>query len=86
MIAQTHTALVLDRLRTEQQMALNGDMPILANSFRLAIEEIERLQKALLKVRSYNSDILAERMNYRPLDHIQVIDDAFSSQKRGIDR
>lgn len=41
---QRHTALVLNRLRTEAQMARNsGDKPILTRSFELAIAEIERL-------------------------------------------
>lgn len=36
---------ILDRLRTEAQLAKNGGTPILARSFDLAIGEIERLQK-----------------------------------------
>jgi hypothetical protein len=35
-----------------------------------------RMRTALLKVRSYNLDIEAGRINYRPRDHIQVIDEA----------
>jgi hypothetical protein len=34
------------------------------------------LEVALEKVRSYNVDIAAGRINYRPHDHIQVIDEA----------
>lgn len=37
------------------------------------------LVKALEKVRSYNVDIAAERINYRPHDHIQVIDEALAA-------
>lgn len=36
---------ILDRLRTEKQLAENGGHPILANSFDLAIEEICRLRR-----------------------------------------
>jgi hypothetical protein len=36
----THTAAVLDRLRNEQQLAVNDDKLVLAKSFGLAIEEI----------------------------------------------
>jgi hypothetical protein len=39
----------------------------------------EALREALLKVRSYNVDIAAGRINYRPKDHIQVIDAALSA-------
>ena len=39
-----------------------------------AAARIEELEAALLKVRSYNEDIHRGRINYRPLDHIQVID------------
>lgn len=46
--------------------------------------EIALLQAARRKVRSYNSDILAERINYRPLDHILVIDDALTAGDRAI--
>jgi hypothetical protein len=37
---------------------------------------IVALEVALEKVRSYNVDIAAGRINYRPHDHIQVIDEA----------
>jgi hypothetical protein len=37
---------------------------------------IERLEAALRKVREYNEDIAAGRINYRPEDHIEVIDSA----------
>jgi hypothetical protein len=44
----SHTEAVLDRLRTEEQFAINaGDKPILARSFRFAIDEIERMNSAL---------------------------------------
>lgn len=36
---------LLDRLRTEAQLARNGNHPVLANSFDLAIAEIDRLNK-----------------------------------------
>lgn len=38
---------ILERLSTEATLAKNGDHPILARSFELAIQEIERLHKAL---------------------------------------
>jgi hypothetical protein len=41
------TAIILERLRTEAQWAKNGEHPILARSFDLAIAEIERLTAAL---------------------------------------
>lgn len=37
---------ILDRLKTEAQLAKNGNLPILERSFDLAIAEIERLQEA----------------------------------------
>ena len=37
---------------------------------------IQELTAGLEKVRSYNVDIAAGRINYRPHDHIQVIDEA----------
>jgi hypothetical protein len=39
------------------------------------------LVKALEKVRGYNVDIAAERINYRPHDHIQIIDEALATIK-----
>jgi hypothetical protein len=33
-------------------------------------------EAALLKLRSYNQDIATGRINYRPEDHIAVIDEA----------
>lgn len=41
------TAAILDRLRTERKIAENGNNPILARSFALAIGEIERLAGAV---------------------------------------
>lgn len=41
--------------------------------------ERDRFRAALEKVRSYNVDIHAGRINYRPWDHIQVIDLALTS-------
>lgn len=35
---------ILERLRQEEQLAKNGNHPILERSFRLAIDEIERLE------------------------------------------
>lgn len=40
--------------------------------------ECARFKAALEKVRSYNVDIIANRINYRPRDHIQVIDAALT--------
>lgn len=38
--------------------------------------QVHSMKTALEKVRSYNVDIAAERINYRPHDHIEVIDRA----------
>jgi len=38
--------------------------------------ENERLKKAIEKVISYNRDIQAERINYRPEDHIEILNAA----------
>jgi hypothetical protein len=46
-----------------------------------AVNSHDALVKALQKVRSYNVDIDAGRINYRPRDHIQVIDEALASIK-----
>lgn len=43
-----------------------------------AVNSHEAMVKALEKVRSYNVDIAAGRINYRPHDHIQVIDEALA--------
>lgn len=37
------TQAILDRLRTERRLAENNGLPVLANSFKHAIEEVERL-------------------------------------------
>jgi LmbE family N-acetylglucosaminyl deacetylase len=42
-------------------------------------QQIDALVKAMEKVRSYNVDIAAGRINYRPHDHIQVIDEALAA-------
>ena len=39
----------------------------------------DTLVKTLQKIRSYNVDIAAGRINYRPHDHIQVIDEALAA-------
>lgn len=44
-----------------------------------AVNSHDALVKALNKVRSYNADIAAGLINYRPHDHIQVIDEALAS-------
>ena len=41
----------------------------------------EVLEAALRKVRSYNVDIDAGRINYRPKDHIQIIDAALAPEQ-----
>ena len=41
----------------------------------------DQLAQALEKVRSYNEDIVAGRINYRPEDHIQVIDAALAAYR-----
>lgn len=47
-------------------------------AFAIAARAFPELVAALEKVRSYNVDIAAGRINYRPHDHIKVIDDAFA--------
>ena len=44
---------ILERLRTEEQLAKNGDTPILARSFSFAIAEIERLETELRACTGY---------------------------------
>lgn len=44
-----------------------------------AVNSHDALVKALQKVRSYNIDIADGRINYRPMDHVQVIDEALST-------
>ncbi len=50
-----------------------------ADAFAVAAKALPELVKALEKVRSYNVDIAAGRINYRPHDHIQVIDEALAA-------
>lgn len=45
--------------------------------------EVGKLRGALEKVRSYNVDIAAGRLNYRPHDHIYVIESAIRSRSNG---
>lgn len=54
-----------DKGQTEAQAAM----------LRAAKERNQDLVRALVKVRSYNIDIDAGRINYRAKDHIQVIDE-----------
>lgn len=49
-----------------------------------AVNSHDALVKALEKVRSYNVDIAAERINYRPHDHIQIIDEALATIKETV--
>ena len=42
-------------------------------------EQITTLVKALQKVRNYNVDITGGLINYRPHDHIQIIDEALAA-------
>jgi hypothetical protein len=49
-----------------------------ANFIVKAVNSHDALMKALEKVRSYNVDIAAGRINYRPGDHIAVIDEALA--------
>lgn len=49
----------------------------------LAETTLASAREALEKLRSYNVDIEAGRINYRPLDHIAVIDAALSPQEPG---
>lgn len=47
---------LLDRLRTEEQLARNGGHPVLARSFGLAITEIERQGAEIKRLRSELAD------------------------------
>lgn len=42
-----------------------------------------KLRAALLKVRSYNEAIILDQINYRPEDHIAVIDAALAAHEEG---
>lgn len=48
-----------------------------------AVNSFADLVGALEKVRSYNVDIHAGRINFRPLDHIAVIDRALAKANGG---
>jgi len=41
-------------------------------------KEIDRLRDAIRRVRSYNADIRDGKINYRPQDHIDVLDNALN--------
>lgn len=44
----------------------------------IILAKLINAEAALQKLRSYNVDIAAGRINYRPHDHIQVIDEALA--------
>jgi hypothetical protein len=52
----------------------------LSDSSNKMVARIAELEAALHKVRSYNADIAAGRINYRPEDHIAVIDAALTEK------
>lgn len=66
---------IIERLRQERDEAYTE----LVRDTDAAI-----LRRALLRIRSYNEDIHADKMNYRPLDHIQVIDEALAIAGRSV--
>ncbi len=70
----------IERLKeTYPYSELDMDMHVEAVTKDLKAE-IEQLRAALKKVRSYNVDIAAGRINYRPQDHLAVIDAALSGK------
>jgi hypothetical protein len=82
----------IERLRAhlaaaEARSASNGDHARLANANQESIAralkasqaQLATATKALEKLRRYNLDIYAGRINHRSLDHIQVIDDALAT-------
>ena len=56
-------------------MTADGYCPVCGQQ-RSALERISILKTAMEKVISYNHDIAAGRINYRPQDHIQVLQEA----------
>jgi hypothetical protein len=58
---------------------LKGELEEACSDLYKFIRENIELRKALEKLRSYNVDIAAGRINYRPHDHILVIDKALST-------
>jgi len=72
---------LIERLRAQGRDAFAKQYSL--GMFKLcdeAAERIEALEAALREVRSYNVDIDAGRINYRPKDHIQVIDAALAPE------
>lgn len=80
-----------DSLRQQAQWVREALDPAVDPSQRITIDDvdfdeleaaadhIDVLVKALEKIRSYNVDIAAGRINYRPHDHIQVVDEALNA-------
>jgi len=48
------------------------------NSHASLKARIKELETALRTIRDYNADIIAGRINYRPYDHIRIIDIALN--------
>jgi hypothetical protein len=69
-------------LRADRDSQREAKLSFQQSAFELRQENAE-LRAALLKVRSYNVDIAAGRINYRPEDHIAVIDAAVEAAKEG---
>lgn len=61
---------ILDRLKTEAQLAKNGNLPILERSFDLAIAEIERLQEAKRRALAIAKENVALRAALKPFADI----------------
>ena len=72
--------------KSELEHVWHSVTSVLENEFRTRgwlpphAARIEALEAALRKVRSYSVDIEAGRINYRPKDHIQVIDAALAPE------
>lgn len=64
-----HGATATDRVKLREEAAVE--------IFKLRAER-QSLRNAIEKVRSYNVDIQRGRINYRPEDHIKVLDGALS--------
>ena len=68
---------------------IRSTFPLAPLSLEEAVEQIadlagqrEKLLAALKKLKSYNEDILAGRINYRPEDHIAVAEAAIQQAEK----
>ena len=68
-------------MRARIRELMNNEQDDYDRAVECVLDDFEALEAALRKVRSYNVDIAAERINYRPHDHIQVIDTALAPEQ-----